>query len=45
MNQQCHAIVKKIPLYWVMLNKYEAEEIRIGISSSNPCQIFTLKSI
>ena len=31
---------EKLPLFWVMLRKYEAEEIRINTSSSSLCQTF-----
>lgn len=42
-NQHCCAMVVKLPLFWVVLTKYEAKEIRID-TSSNLCQTFTLKN-
>lgn len=34
---------EKLPLFWVMLGKYEVEEIRINTSSSSLCQTFIKK--
>ena len=42
-NQHCCAMVVKLLLFWVVLTKYEAKEIRID-TSSNLCQTFTLKN-
>lgn len=36
MNEECYAIVKKSPLLWVPLNKYEVEEIRIDYNLFRP---------